>query len=166
MTKRYAIVVEKAASNYAAYVPDLPGCIATGATVEETERRLRQAGEIRRIARKARKDRERDGHLRHGGLPRDDDAQAVGERFLDARRELERPLGADPWTILRTGDGGKQRERGDRGCAVHCAPPAGRRSIDVRFAGTRYFFAACCTSAAVTFSSSARIVLMRFGLSS
>jgi predicted RNase H-like HicB family nuclease len=43
VTKRYAIVVEKAKSNYAAYVPDLPGCIATGATVEETERRLRQA---------------------------------------------------------------------------------------------------------------------------
>lgn len=43
MTKRYAIVVEKAKSNYAAYVPDLPGCVATGATVEETERRLRQA---------------------------------------------------------------------------------------------------------------------------
>lgn len=41
--KRYAIVVEKAPSNYAAYVPDLPGCVATGATVEETERRLRQA---------------------------------------------------------------------------------------------------------------------------
>jgi predicted RNase H-like HicB family nuclease len=43
VTKRYAIVVEKAQSNYAAYVPDLPGCVATGATVEETERRLREA---------------------------------------------------------------------------------------------------------------------------
>lgn len=41
--KRYAIVIEKAASNYAAYVPDLPGCVATGATVEETERLLRDA---------------------------------------------------------------------------------------------------------------------------
>ena len=41
--KRYAIVVEKAPSNYAAYVPDLPGCVATGATVEQTERRLRKA---------------------------------------------------------------------------------------------------------------------------
>lgn len=41
--KRYAIVVEKADSNYSAYVPDLPGCVATGATVEETERRLRDA---------------------------------------------------------------------------------------------------------------------------
>ena len=41
--KRYAIVVEKAKSNYSAYVPDLPGCVATGATVKETERRLRRA---------------------------------------------------------------------------------------------------------------------------
>jgi predicted RNase H-like HicB family nuclease len=41
--KRYAIVVERARNNYAAYVPDLPGCVATGATVEETERLLREA---------------------------------------------------------------------------------------------------------------------------
>jgi predicted RNase H-like HicB family nuclease len=41
--KRYAIVVEKAKKNYAAYVPDLPGCVATGPTAEETERRLREA---------------------------------------------------------------------------------------------------------------------------
>ncbi|MEO8083299.1 MAG: type II toxin-antitoxin system HicB family antitoxin [Ardenticatenales bacterium] len=40
---RYAIVVEKAPSNFSAYVPDLPGCVATGATLEETERRLRSA---------------------------------------------------------------------------------------------------------------------------
>ena len=44
--KRYAIVIEKAPSNYAAYVPDLPGCIATGATVEETESLLREAIEL------------------------------------------------------------------------------------------------------------------------
>jgi predicted RNase H-like HicB family nuclease len=44
--KRYAIVIEKAPSNYAAYVPDLPGCIATGATVEETEALLREAIEL------------------------------------------------------------------------------------------------------------------------
>jgi predicted RNase H-like HicB family nuclease len=43
---RYAIVVEKAKSNYSAYVPDLPGCVATGATVKETERRLQEAIEI------------------------------------------------------------------------------------------------------------------------
>jgi predicted RNase H-like HicB family nuclease len=41
--KRYAIVVERADTNYAAYVPDLPGCVATGKTVEATERLLREA---------------------------------------------------------------------------------------------------------------------------
>ena len=41
--RRYAIVIEKAPSNYAAYVPDLPGCVATGATVAETESLLREA---------------------------------------------------------------------------------------------------------------------------
>jgi predicted RNase H-like HicB family nuclease len=44
--KRYAIVVEKASANYAAYVPDLPGCVATGDTVEETKQRLREAIEL------------------------------------------------------------------------------------------------------------------------
>lgn len=39
----YAIVVEKAENNYSAYVPDLPGCVTTGATVEETEREIREA---------------------------------------------------------------------------------------------------------------------------
>jgi predicted RNase H-like HicB family nuclease len=41
--KRYAIVIEKGTTNYGAYVPDLPGCVATAATVEETERLLREA---------------------------------------------------------------------------------------------------------------------------
>ncbi len=44
--KRYAIVVERAGSNYTAYVPDLPGCVATGETVEATERLLRRAIEV------------------------------------------------------------------------------------------------------------------------
>jgi predicted RNase H-like HicB family nuclease len=44
--KKYAIVVERAERNYAAYVPDLPGCVATGATVEETEALLREAIEV------------------------------------------------------------------------------------------------------------------------
>ena len=43
---RYAIVIEKAESNYSAYVPDLPGCVATGATVEETEKSIREAIEF------------------------------------------------------------------------------------------------------------------------
>lgn len=40
---RYAIVIEKTDTNYAAYVPDLPGCVATGATVEETEKLIQEA---------------------------------------------------------------------------------------------------------------------------
>jgi predicted RNase H-like HicB family nuclease len=40
---RYAIVIEKADGNYSAYVPDLPGCIATGATVKEVEQEMREA---------------------------------------------------------------------------------------------------------------------------
>lgn len=40
---RYAVVIEKAGDNYSAYVPDLPGCIATGATVAETETEIRDA---------------------------------------------------------------------------------------------------------------------------
>ena len=44
--KRYAIVIEKAKFNYGGYVLDLPGCVATGKTVEETERLLREAVEM------------------------------------------------------------------------------------------------------------------------
>jgi predicted RNase H-like HicB family nuclease len=40
---RYAVVIEKAEGNYSAYVPDLPGCVATGATVEAVEREIRAA---------------------------------------------------------------------------------------------------------------------------
>ncbi len=40
---RYAIVIEAAEGNFSAYVPDLPGCIATGDTVEETESSIREA---------------------------------------------------------------------------------------------------------------------------
>jgi predicted RNase H-like HicB family nuclease len=43
---RYAIVIERAENNYSAYVPDLPGCVATGATVEETETQIREAIEF------------------------------------------------------------------------------------------------------------------------
>lgn len=40
---RYAIVIEKAENSYAAYVPDLPGCVATGASVEEVKKEIREA---------------------------------------------------------------------------------------------------------------------------
>jgi predicted RNase H-like HicB family nuclease len=40
---RYAVVIEKADGNYSAYVPDLPGCVATAATVSEVESEIREA---------------------------------------------------------------------------------------------------------------------------
>jgi predicted RNase H-like HicB family nuclease len=40
---RYAVVIEKAAGNYSAYVPDLPGCVATGPTVKAIAHELREA---------------------------------------------------------------------------------------------------------------------------
>jgi len=40
---RYAIVIEKTDTIYAAYVPDLPGCIVTGTSVEETEKLIQEA---------------------------------------------------------------------------------------------------------------------------
>jgi predicted RNase H-like HicB family nuclease len=43
---RYAVVIEKAEGNYSAYVPDLPGCVATGATVAEVEVQIREAIEF------------------------------------------------------------------------------------------------------------------------
>ena len=42
----YAIVIEAAGDNFSAYVPDLPGCVATGSTVEETEQQIREAIEF------------------------------------------------------------------------------------------------------------------------
>ena len=63
--KKYAIVVERAERNYAAYVPDLPGCVATGETVEETERRLREAIEVHLAG------------LREDGLPVPEPASVV-----------------------------------------------------------------------------------------
>jgi predicted RNase H-like HicB family nuclease len=43
---RYAVVIEKAQQNYSAYVPDLPGCIATGTTVAEAQQSIREAIEL------------------------------------------------------------------------------------------------------------------------
>jgi predicted RNase H-like HicB family nuclease len=40
---RYAIVIEKAENNYSAYVPDLPGCVATGCTVDEVTSEITEA---------------------------------------------------------------------------------------------------------------------------
>jgi predicted RNase H-like HicB family nuclease len=43
MTYRFLIIVEDAGANFSAYSPDLPGCVATGATREETEQNMREA---------------------------------------------------------------------------------------------------------------------------
>ena len=43
---RYAIVIERANENFSAYVPDLPGCVATGGTLKETEQAIREAIEF------------------------------------------------------------------------------------------------------------------------
>ncbi len=40
---KYLVIVEKAPGNYSAYVPDLPGCVATGATPEDVQRNIREA---------------------------------------------------------------------------------------------------------------------------
>jgi len=40
---RYAIVIEQAEGNFSAYVPDLPGCVATGASVADAEQEIREA---------------------------------------------------------------------------------------------------------------------------
>jgi predicted RNase H-like HicB family nuclease len=43
---RYAVVIENAGSNFSAYVPDLPGCVASGATLAEVEAEIREAIEF------------------------------------------------------------------------------------------------------------------------
>jgi predicted RNase H-like HicB family nuclease len=51
MNLRYAVIFEKAERNWAAYVPDLPGCMTTGKTLEETELNVREAieGHVRTL---------------------------------------------------------------------------------------------------------------------
>jgi len=44
--QKFLIVIEKADNNYSAYSPDLPGCVATGQTIEETEKNMYQAVEM------------------------------------------------------------------------------------------------------------------------
>jgi len=43
---RYVMIIEPGERNYSAYLPDLPGCIATGKTIEEVRQRMREAIEI------------------------------------------------------------------------------------------------------------------------
>jgi len=43
---RYAVIFEKSSAGYGAYVPDLPGCVATAETVDETRQLIREAIEL------------------------------------------------------------------------------------------------------------------------
>jgi len=43
MNLKYAVVFEKAPNNWAAYVPDLPGCVTTGGTLAQAEINIREA---------------------------------------------------------------------------------------------------------------------------
>lgn len=43
---KYAVVIEKSETGYGAYVPDLPGCVAVGETITETERLIQEAVEF------------------------------------------------------------------------------------------------------------------------
>jgi predicted RNase H-like HicB family nuclease len=43
---RYAMIIETGQRNYSAYLPDLPGCVATGKTIEEVRERMREAIEL------------------------------------------------------------------------------------------------------------------------
>ncbi len=43
MSVKYAVIFEQAESNWAAYVPDLPGCMTTGGTLEETKVNIQEA---------------------------------------------------------------------------------------------------------------------------
>jgi predicted RNase H-like HicB family nuclease len=43
---RYAMIIETGEANYSAYLPDLPGCVATGKTLDEVRQRIRKAIEL------------------------------------------------------------------------------------------------------------------------
>lgn len=43
---RYAMIIEKGERNYSAYLPDMPGCIATGKTIEEVKQLMSEAVEL------------------------------------------------------------------------------------------------------------------------
>jgi predicted RNase H-like HicB family nuclease len=46
LSVRYAIIIEKGERNYSGYLPDLPGCVATGKTVEEVKERMSRAVDL------------------------------------------------------------------------------------------------------------------------
>ena len=91
---RYAVVIENASSNFSAYVPDLPGCIATGATLSETEAAIREAScfismGCERTVRRSRRQRARSNTSR---LPPDTSLERARGRYGAMRRVPEPQL--------------------------------------------------------------------------
>jgi len=66
---KFLVIIERAGNNFSAYSPDLPGCVATGATPEEVEREIREAIEFHIEG------------LREDGLPVPQPSSAV--RYVD-----------------------------------------------------------------------------------
>ena len=64
---RYAMIIETGKRNYSAYLPDLPGCVATGETIEEVRQRMREAIELHLAG------------MREDGLPGSNTARKVGQ---------------------------------------------------------------------------------------
>ncbi len=79
---RYTIVIENAGDNFSAYVPDLPGCIATGETLAATEQAIREAIEFHLEG------------MREHGIPipppssHGDYVEVAAERMADLQTEL------------------------------------------------------------------------------
>ncbi len=76
MNLKYAVIFERAENNWAAYVPDLPGCMGTGRTLDETKVNIREAIE---------------GHLetlREFGDPVPEPASVPGKWRFRRRRKL------------------------------------------------------------------------------
>ncbi len=44
--RKYPVIIERANGNYSAYCPDLPGCVATGATIREVKKNMKGAIEL------------------------------------------------------------------------------------------------------------------------
>ena len=84
---RYAIVIENAGPNFSAYVPDLPGCVATGATIDEVQREMREAIELHIEG------------MREDGEPIPQPSVAETRRFLELPPDIPRAT-----AIAATGD--------------------------------------------------------------
>lgn len=69
---KYRIVVEKTATGFSAYSPDLPGCVTTGATKEETEENMKEAVafHVEGLRQEGFPVPSPDGHSRHAGFGR------------------------------------------------------------------------------------------------